>query len=1014
MNIVAKVKININFYIIYIKNYIGKKENIGEIPVDNEILDSNGQKIPNGKEVSSIINCNFSGNQNSPKLKKTSENSLVQNGQENNNKQINIPKPIERRNLRIKSINYEKNLFSLKTGEFLLNQLYMYKKMYEKDGKKKGFHNYLSSNDVNLYRKADSQHNKKNKEENNIKKEEEKNNDFQFKYLEHIMSKEEETKIRESLSNQFVFKEISPEILNLVLNELIYFSFPKGTTIYEEGDEGNFFYIIVKGKVQAKEKGKIKQTYGIWECFGELSLITKRRREETVICLEKVDVFTIDGDSFRDIQKQINEKVLKDRFNFINTISIFESLDNISKYNVAQKIKLKEFQPNEQIIVRGEVGDTLYIIKEGLVSCRIGVKEVRKLGNKDYFGQNAILIDVKRGLDIFALKSTLCYELSRNDLKDALGKDYIDVILFCFFKNAIEHSELLKDIFIESCMQELFKNLTVKIYGKGEKIYDPKSKDNLKKSNKKVIIIVEGSLFIEKEKVADKGKILGEEIFKDYNNNIPENLIAHPDCISLEGHVIDLAKILKIDLNTEKPLNILNRINKLKKQILFKNLSEKTLELIATKLKKVRYKENEVIVTENTEGETFFLINKGRVRITKNGKFIRDLESGSCFGENVLLSNDTKRSATVTAIDKVVCYILSKSEFDLILDDKTIKDYLIKKLALQDASITLDELYYIKFLGKGKFGSVSLVHNQKNIYAIKAISRRSVDKQKILAKYFVNERRVMLSLDHPFIVKMVKSMKNQFYCFFLIEHVNGKNLDEYLSTRLVKKNIPETQFYCGSMLLMLEYLQKKYIAHRDIKPANIMIDSNGYLKMIDFGTAKVLTDYTSTVIGTPHYIAPEILQGKGYSLSCDFWSVGITLFEIFYGVYPFGHYANEVIEIYKDILHKDFIFPSENAKYSNVNGLISDLLTKKVNQRICNVTTLKNRPFFADFDFDKLNDFKLTPPFVPVYNDLTENLSNLEKPYEDLVSQDNYVGVNKKEKDDYCPAGYDRHWADEF
>ena len=272
----------------------------------------------------------------------------------------------------------------------------------------------------------------------------------------------------------------------------------------------------------------------------------------------------------------------------------------------------------------------------------------------------------------------------------------------------------------------------------------------------------------------------------------------------------------------------------------------------------------------------------------------------------------------------------------------------------------------------------------------------------------------MLSLDHPFIVKMVKSMKNQFYCFFLIEHVNGKNLDEYLSTRLVKKNIPETQFYCGSMLLMLEYLQKKYIAHRDIKPANIMIDSNGYLKMIDFGTAKVLTDYTSTVIGTPHYIAPEILQGKGYSLSCDFWSVGITLFEIFYGVYPFGHYANEVIEIYKDILHKDFIFPSENAKYSNVNGLISDLLTKKVNQRICNVTTLKNRPFFADFDFDKLNDFKLTPPFVPVYNDLTENLSNLEKPYEDLVSQDNYVGVNKKEKDDYCPAGYDRHWADEF
>ena len=97
-------------------------------------------------------------------------------------------------------------------------------------------------------------------------------------------------------------------------------------------------------------------------------------------------------------------------------------------------------------------------------------------------------------------------------------------------------------------------------------------------------------------------------------------------------------------------------------------------------------------------------------------------------------------------------------------------------------------------------------------------------------------------------------------------------------------NIFETQFYGGSILLMLEYLHKKYIDHRDIKPGNIMID--GYLKMIDFRNAKVLINYTSTVIGTPHYIAPEILQGKGYYLSCDFWSVGICIYEIFYGSYP--------------------------------------------------------------------------------------------------------------------------------
>jgi len=880
---------------------------------------------------------------------------------------------------------------SKKSGEYILNYLYQHRKSL----------NQIKQNDKNS--------------ENQTKIEDIKDEDLSIINLNHIMSEEEENQIRKSLRNHFVFKDITQDVLNLVINELIYCPFKKDTIIYKEGDEGNFFYIICSGSVEAKEKGNFKKKYIQWECFGELSLITQNKREETIICLEDVSVFTIDGVSFRDIQKRINEKILKERFNFLNTISIFESLDNISKYNVAQKIKLKEFKVNEEIIHKGDVGDNLYIIKDGLVSCRIGIKEIRKLSNNDYFGQNAILIDVKRGMDIIAIQKTLCYELSRNDLKDALGKDYIDVILYCFFRNSVDKSDYLKIIFNENILQEIFKNFKIKIYSKGEKIYQPSSQDKLKINNKRMIVVIEGSIYKESndELIAEKGKIIGEEIFKDYNNTLPEDLIAHPDCISLEASILSLSKVMKIDLNQEKPLNLINRIGKLKKLSLFKNLSEKTLELVASKLKKVKFDENKIIVNEDTIGDTFYLISKGRVRITKNGIYIRDLDSGNCFGENVLLLSNVKRTATVISIDKVVCYVLSKSDFDIILEDKTMKKYLLKKFALQDTSITLKDLHYIKFLGKGKFGSVSLVHNHKNIYAIKAISRKSVEKQKILAKYFVNERRVMLSLDHPFIIKMVKSMKNDLFCFLLIEYVEGKSLDDYLSSRMQKKNIFETQFYIGSMLLMLEYLQKKFIAHRDIKPANIMIDTNGYLKMIDFGTAKVLTDYTSTVIGTPHYIAPEILQGKGYSLSCDFWSVGICMYEIFYGIYPFGNSANEVIEIYKEILYKDISFPNDNAKFTNLNNFCKDLLNKKVNLRICNVSNLKTKSFFDNFDFEELKDFKIQPPFLPTSNDLSEFLKN-DNPYENMVNQDNYVSNGKNDKDDYIPPGYDRHWADEF
>ena len=546
--------------------------------------------------------------------------------------------------------------------------------------------------------------------------------------IDHVLSKEEETHILQALSNHFVFRDISSEVLSLVLNDLIYFAFEPGQLIYDNGDEGNFFYIIAKGSVEATSPNKKSRIFTMWECFGELSLITQCKREERIKCLEHVIVFALDGESFRDFRKRITEEVLKERFNFLNTISIFRSLDNISKYNVADKIKLRSFNQSEQIISRGDLGDTLYIITDGLVSCRIGIKEIRKLGNKDYFGQNAILIDTKRGLDVFALKKTMCYKLNREDLRDALGANYIDVILFCFFRHCIEHSGL-KEIVIDSAMEEVYKCFKLKQYNKDEKIISNET------DNKKLVIVIEGSIYKEKsfELLADKGKILGEELLHDFTKCLPNNIIAHPDCLALEADVNVLLDTMKINIHEEKPLHILNRINKLKQFYLFKHLSEFTLEKLAKRIIKHKYQPAEVIVEENMHGNSFFLIWKGRVRVSMKGKILRDLDSGNSFGENVLLSadNNNNRTATVTAVDNVVCYELMNNEFDLIMGDNTIKDALKRKISLQDTSITLNDLHYIKFLGKGKFGSVSLLHNKKNIYAIKTLSRASVDHQKI-------------------------------------------------------------------------------------------------------------------------------------------------------------------------------------------------------------------------------------------------------------------------------------------
>ena len=854
-----------------------------------------------------------------------------------------------------------------------------------------------------------------NKEESAINVDE-----LPFNFKEHSLSLDDKEQITQILKKQIIFQNVSQEILSIIESEMIRLVIPQGKIIYDLNDEGDFFYIISKGKVVVNVQNSMNNILNPWNIFGEISLFTEKKREEVIITKEKTELYIIEGESFRDIRKRNNEMILKVRFNFLNHIFLFECLDKISKYNVAQKMRKKEFLPNTKIITQGEKGDSLYIIQEGIVSCRIGPKEIRRLSNNEYFGQNSMLIDIKRGADIVTLQKTICYELTRQDLKEALTNDYIDVILFCFFRNAVDKNNNLKNILIESRLHSLFNCFTIQQYTKNEHICNPKKKltSKMKSLNKKLVLVIEGSLFNENSLVADKSKFLGEELFNDMDNTISENIYANPDAITLEANFYNIAKILKMDLEKDRKqsVTILKSINKLKKIYLFRNLSDKTLELIAKGMVKQEFQENEYIINEGTVGDLFYLILKGRVRITVKGKFIRDLDSGDYMGEYALLTENELRTASAMALEKVTCYVLSKKEFQVILKDNTTREYLMKKLALQNTEVNLNSLHYIKFLGKGKFGTVSLVHNKKYFYAIKAISRLSVEREKILAKYFVDEKRIMLSLDHPFIVKMVKSMKNQHFCFLLIEFVNGNNLDQYLSNRQYRQNKYETQFYIGSILLMLDYLQKKYIAHRDIKPSNIMIDSNGYLKMIDFGTSKVLslTDYTSTVIGTPHYIAPEILHGKGYSLSCDFWSLGICMYEIFYGKYPFGNFANEVIEIYKDILRKDYSYPSESKKVANVNSFIDCLLNKKVNERICNVSKLKKMPFFEGFEFDKLIEFRLKPPFKPNIQSFKKYLKE-DNPYSNYVKDDN---ANKKKRieneDNEIPLDYDPNWADEF
>lgn len=187
-------------------------------------------------------------------------------------------------------------------------------------------------------------------------------------------------------------------------------------------------------------------------------------------------------------------------------------------------------------------------------------------------------------------------------------------------------------------------------------------------------------------------------------------------------------------------------------------------------------------------------------------------------------------------------------------------------------------------LGEGQFGTVFLVSDSmhKKQYALKCISKEQTIKNK-LEKHVVNEKKVLEEISSsPFCVHYIRSFKDSHYIYLLTEYINGLELFDVI--RIIGLlDVEQTRFYSAIMFYFLEVMHSKNIIYRDLKPENVMVSENGYLKFIDMGTCKQLNSKsgskkTFTIIGTPNYMAPEIISGKGYNYTVDLWSLGIVIY----------------------------------------------------------------------------------------------------------------------------------------
>lgn len=236
----------------------------------------------------------------------------------------------------------------------------------------------------------------------------------------------------------------------------------------------------------------------------------------------------------------------------------------------------------------------------------------------------------------------------------------------------------------------------------------------------------------------------------------------------------------------------------------------------------------------------------------------------------------------------------------------------------------------IKLIGKGQFCKVFLVRkkNSGTMYAMKVMKKKDID-QKLQRIHTMNERNILMKNTCPFIVQLKYSFQDYRKLYLVMEFVQGGELFYQIhKTERFSEN--HAQFYIAEIILALEYLHSNGIIYRSLKPESILLDTEGHIKLTDFGLSKSGLDEKNprayTFCGTSEYLAPEIIKNQGYDKAVDFWSLGAVLYEMIAGLSPF--YAENKSEVYKNVLNRNFEIKPYFSQ--EATDLIDKLLTLDV------------------------------------------------------------------------------------
>lgn len=320
-----------------------------------------------------------------------------------------------------------------------------------------------------------------------------------------------------------------------------------------------------------------------------------------------------------------------------------------------------------------------------------------------------------------------------------------------------------------------------------------------------------------------------------------------------------------------------------------------------------------------------------------------------------------------------------------------------------NSKLSIDDFDLLKVLGKGSFGKVMLVQKKGDksgtLYAMKTLRKAALVKRNQLV-HTSTERNILQNMKCPFLVHLNFAFQTSDKLYMVLDYLSGGELFFWLKkTKKFSEN--RAKLYAAEIAMGLNALHSADIIYRDLKPENILLDTEGHIRLTDFGLAKGgITGYgleggTKTFCGTPEYLAPEILENKGHGKAVDWWALGTLLYEMLTGLPPF--YDTNVQRMYHKILHEPLRFPKgEGRQISEVaRDFLKGLLERRIAMRTCSgekgILEFMDTPFMSCFTMEKLMTKSYKAEFIPPAATSQTDVSNFDRVFTEQNAADSMV-----------------------